>query len=178
MPNDPVLVVTNVRLLEQASDLLGRMPDAAYGVGTPEAKPVGPHFRHILDHYSCFVAGRPQGRVDYDARTRDPDLESNRGRARQRILELAADLASITAEELDTPVEIRLECGLGDETEQWSRSTLRRELQFLLSHTIHHFALIGLLLARHGVDPGEEFGVAPSTLKHWRHQSACAPQPG
>ena len=67
---------------------------------------------------------------------------------------------------------------LGGEEQQWSRSTLRRELQFLLSHTIHHFALIGLLLSFHGVEPGEEFGVAPSTLKHWRSQAECAPQPG
>ena len=46
-----------------------------------------------------------------------------------------------------------------------------RELQFLVSHTIHHYALIGVLLAAEGFDVSlefPEFGVAPSTLTHWK----------
>lgn len=178
MPNQPVLVVANLGLLEQAAGVIERVSDSAYGVGTPQAKPVGPHFRHVLEHYSCFLAGLASGRVDYDARAREEPLETRRAAARSRLEQLARDLAPIRAEDLDRPLDIRLECGLGGEDQQWSRSTLRRELQFLLSHTIHHFALIGLLLSFHGVDPGEEFGVAPSTLKHWRSQAECAPQPG
>ena len=92
--------------------------------------------------------------------------------------ELLGGLTPVSAFALDAPVEIRLESGLGDEAEQWSRSTVRRELQFLLSHTIHHFALIGLLLHQQGIDPGPDFGVAPSTLRHWREQAPCAPRPG
>jgi len=178
MPIQPVLVVANVGLLEQVAELLARTPDSAYGLGTPEAKPVGPHFRHVLEHYSCFVSGLPTNRIDYDARAREEKLETSREIAQLRARGLAEALAPLREEKLETPVEIRLECGLGGEDQQWSRSTLRRELQFLLSHTIHHFALIGLLLTRHGVDPGEDFGVAPSTLKHWRSQAECAPRPG
>jgi hypothetical protein len=43
-------------------------------------------------------------------------------------------------------------------------------LQFLLSHTIHHYALIASLLERRGVRVRDElsgFGVAASTLEHW-----------
>jgi uncharacterized damage-inducible protein DinB len=43
-----------------------------------------------------------------------------------------------------------------------------RELQFLASHTLHHYALIAALLRLQGVEPGEEFGVAPGTLEHRR----------
>jgi hypothetical protein len=42
-----------------------------------------------------------------------------------------------------------------------------RELQYLLSHTIHHYAIIGSILRAQGVEPGPDFGVAPSTLRHW-----------
>ncbi|MBM4187475.1 MAG: hypothetical protein FJ206_09205 [Gemmatimonadetes bacterium] len=59
---------------------------------------------------------------------------------------------------------IQLQCEAG--TESWSRSTLGRELQFLVSHSVHHFALIKLLLANDGPVLPREFGVAPSTLSH------------
>ncbi|HSM14725.1 MAG TPA: hypothetical protein VLA66_11730 [Thermoanaerobaculia bacterium] len=178
MPSPPPLILANLGLLEQAADLLGRVSDHAYGAGTAEAKPVGPHFRHVLEHYSCFLGGWAAGRVDYDARARESALETRRQSALDRVRELADGLAGLDASRLEDAVEVRLECGLGGEEQQWSRSTVRRELQFLLSHTIHHYALIGLLLARLGIDPGETFGVAPSTLKHWERNAACAPQPG
>jgi hypothetical protein len=50
----------------------------------------------------------------------------------------------------------------------WSYSSIGRELQFLLSHTIHHYALIALALRLQGYEPSAEFGVAPSTLQYWR----------
>ena len=181
MPLDAAIVTANLALLEQAFELIGRIPDAAYADGAGgdgRAKPVGPHFRHVLEHYSCFLGGRLGGRIDYDARARESAIEADRGAARRRIRELIGGLTLLEPGELDAPAEARLECGEGGEAEQWSRTSVRRELHFLLSHTIHHYALIGLLLDRHGVDPGPEFGVAPSTLKYWRSQTSCAPQAG
>ena len=46
----------------------------------------------------------------------------------------------------------------------WSRSSLLRELQFALSHTVHHYAIIARQLRERGAEPGADFGVAPSTL--------------
>ncbi|MEK6687797.1 MAG: hypothetical protein AABZ01_04975, partial [Gemmatimonadota bacterium] len=43
------------------------------------------------------------------------------------------------------------------------QSSLGRELLFLLSHTVHHFAVIRLLLQRQGTDSDPRLGVAPST---------------
>ena len=45
-------------------------------------------------------------------------------------------------------------------------STLGRELEFAVSHTIHHYALVRERLR--GVDFDPRFGVAPSTLEYWR----------
>ena len=41
-----------------------------------------------------------------------------------------------------------------------------RELLFLISHTVHHFALIAFMLRSFGIEPGDKFGVAPSTLRY------------
>ena len=45
-------------------------------------------------------------------------------------------------------------------------STWTRELAFLYSHTIHHYSLIAIATRSLGVFIHEDFGVAPSTLKH------------
>jgi hypothetical protein len=180
MPRDVAIVGANLALLEQGFELLGRIPDRVYAANGHDgaARPVGPHFRHVLEHYSCFLDGRAAGRIDYDARAREAAIESDRAAARERIRELVRGLEAVEEDELEAGSSARLECGVGDEADQWSRTSVRRELHFLLSHTIHHYALIGLLLERHGVDPGDEFGVAPSTLKHWRSQPTCAPPAG
>lgn len=168
----------NLALLEQADALIDHVSDAVYGAADGPAKPVGPHFRHVLEHYSRFLAGLADGRIDYDAREREEAIETDRSAARRRVRELVSGLLDLDETRIDIPATARLECGIGEEGEQWSGTTLRRELHFLLSHTIHHYALIGLLLERHGVDPGDEFGVAPSTLKYWQSRTACAPQAG
>jgi len=177
------IVSANLRLLEQGLALIGQLPDAAF-TGAPVREgadlpaPVGPHFRHVLEHYTCFLAGLPGRRIDYDARPREAALETDRAVACGRLRELIEALSACGGEELAAPATVHLECGAGDEPASWSASTVGRELHFLLSHTVHHFALIGLLLGRHGIDPGPEFGVAPSTLKFRRERAACAPQPG
>lgn len=171
------ILAANLALLEQGLELIERLPEQLFG-GDDVPRPVGPHFRHVLEHYSCFLAGLSGGRIDYDARARERDVERRREAAMACIRELVGGLMRLKGADLERPAEVRLECGVGGETDQWSRSTLRRELHFLLSHTVHHYALIGLLLERHGHAPGPEFGVAPSTLAHWRRQSSCAPPAG
>ncbi len=76
----------NVEIVRQGIAALGRLEDELYarpafpdGTGS-----IGSHFRHILDHYQAFFSGLESGRIDYDARERDPDTETNRATARAR----------------------------------------------------------------------------------------------
>jgi uncharacterized damage-inducible protein DinB len=48
-------------------------------------------------------------------------------------------------------------------TEITVHSTLGRELAFAIQHTIHHAALIGVLLDQLGMAVPADFGYAPST---------------
>jgi len=179
MPSHAAIVSANLALLEQGRELVARLPDSAFADGDAAGKPVGPQFRHVLEHYSCFLAGIGTGRIDYDARQREAEIENDRAAATRRFQELSRQLSALGGDfDLEAPTEARLECGIGAEEQQWSGSTIRRELHFLLSHTIHHYALIGLLLRARGIDVGDDFGVAPSTLKYWNLQVSCAPQAG
>jgi hypothetical protein len=50
----------------------------------------------------------------------------------------------------------------------WHSSSVGRELEYVLSHTVHHHALIAEKLAAIGVYIERHFGVAPSTLEYWK----------
>ena len=116
------------------------------------------------------------GFVDYDARERDEILEASPEYAASKMQNIIDLFSNFEAKDLDRPLQIKMDSGAHHaETDQWSRSSLRRELQFLISHTIHHYALIATLCGRDGFKLPEEFGVAPSTLRFRKSQDAqCA----
>jgi uncharacterized damage-inducible protein DinB len=151
-----ILLRQGVALLEQLSDDLYARPRGSWAS-------VGAQYRHILEHYRSFFAGLASGRVDYDARARDENVEGYRSAAFEATRECLRGLAALAGEE-DRRLLVQLDTGAPDPTPDWRSSSLGRELQFLSSHTIHHYALIKLLLDDTGLDFGPEFGVAPSTL--------------
>lgn len=171
------LAARNVRALEQGLALFARLGRERYALVRPELAPsgIGGHFRHIHDYYGCFVRGLAAGRVDYDARERDPRFEAELAHATRAARRTIARLERLADGDGERELFVRMDHDTTADA-SWSRSTLRRELGFLLSHTIHHYALIRVLLAADGIACEPEFGVAPSTLDHW--QRACAPSPG
>jgi hypothetical protein len=141
---------------------------------------VGKHIRHNVDHYESFLAGPATGKIDYDGRQRDPRVETDRRYATEKMLSIISQLEALSAKTLNAPIGVKM----NDVEEKsrpslLSRSTIGRELQFLMSHTVHHYALIAIILKIQGFDCDKDFGVAPSTLKYQRSQEAkCAPLPG
>jgi uncharacterized damage-inducible protein DinB len=177
MSNCSILAADNIGYLQQGVDLLGRLSDedyvraskATYGSG------IGGHMRHCIDHYTNFLAGLPSSRIDYDARQRDPRIEKERALAVEKMREIARSLEALRAKGGDAELAVKMDCGDdSDEASWWSQSTVRRELQFLISHTVHHYALIGMILKFQGKDPGPDFGIAPSTLRYNQSRAACA----
>ena len=84
-------------------------------------------------------------------------------------------LAQMKGEGLDQQIRVKMDCGSTQFNQGWSQSTVHRELQFILSHTIHHYALISVICQLWGYAVPEGFGVAPSTLKHQQKSHAvCA----
>lgn len=166
----------NIRYLEQAAHLLESTTDAQYAQPAPLklGSPVGAHLRHCLDHYANFLAGISAGCVDYDARQRQREIETDRLFAIGKINELMSGLKAISELD-DKPVRVKMDCGNNEaEKEWWTESSIRRELQFLISHTVHHYAIIKMILVAGGVSVSEEFGIAPSTLRYHQGATACA----
>jgi uncharacterized damage-inducible protein DinB len=153
-------------LLEQGAELAeGLEPEALACVSAlAPGGSVGAHLRHVADYVAAFLRDLEGGAVDYDRRERDELTEREPARARARL----------GARDPARALRVRAEaCLLG---EAWQPSSVARELGMLLSHTVHHYALIAMLLRARGLEPPADLGVAPSTRAHWAE--SCAPRAG
>ena len=137
----------NARLLEQSAALVGLLEDDEFCSAEicPGGAGIGPQLRHCADFYRALLDGLAAGRVDYDARKRDPLFETHRGYAAR---------------------ERRAAPGIDAGRNGRRLGAHARELLVLLSHTVHHHALACERLRARGIDPGASFGVAPSPLAH------------
>jgi uncharacterized damage-inducible protein DinB len=126
---------------------------------------LGKHMRHILDHYLCFMRDLADGVIDYEQRNRDSQLETDKDYALTVIAKITTFLETLSASK-DAPLQVLLCSDVEFPEGEATHSTVRRELQFLQGHTVHHYASIATMLRFYGVDTAREFGVAPSTLLH------------
>ena len=153
--------------LDQELRLLRELPGQIYTRPSegPFSASVGKHIRHNLDHFTAFFAGLEAGRVDYESRSRNPEAEQNPEEAARQI-EVFSERLETLKPRGDGLVEVREETDDAGEERRWLPSSLGREFQFLLGHTVHHNALIAMVLGEHGAAVPEGFGVAPSTRRH------------
>lgn len=154
-----------VAILEQLYGLIQTLSDDHY-VARPVGKidsSIGAHVRHCLDHFQSLLRAIDSRRLDYDQRERGTPIESDRFAALSAITEIQRRLVELPAEALHRTLwltALLIESGPPVEL----HSSLGRELAYVLSHTIHHNALIGAMVKTLGCTPPPGFGYAPATL--------------
>jgi uncharacterized damage-inducible protein DinB len=156
-----------VGVLGQLEDLIDAMTDEQYRakpVGVMSS-PIGAHIRHCLDHVDALLAGVDDGMLDYDRRRRGTEVETSRRAALAAIRRQTRQLLDLPANREGRPLLLStiVSSALPPITVE---TTVGRELAFVLSHTVHHNALIGVLARSLGVPVPERFGYAPSTIAH------------
>jgi hypothetical protein len=163
----PAPVPPLVAVLRQLERLIESMTDEQYRARPLGALsgPVGGHVRHCLDHIAALLAGVERGEADYDTRQRGTDVETCRAAALAAIRRQSSGLLDLPAGIEGRPLWLSVLVSPGSPAVA-VETTVGRELAFLLSHTIHHNALIGILAAALGVAVPGHFGHAPSTLAH------------
>lgn len=170
MSYEKILVQDNLGFLQQGIHLMKTLSDKMYRHNdhTSYGSGVGKHIRHILDHYLSLLNGL-DGKIDYDARERDTRLEEDRLYAIAKAREIVEGLTKLISQPEKVNQAALVNSNEGEHPAgniSWSPSSIKRELQYLLSHTVHHYALIALILRIQGFQTPKEFGVAPSTLKY------------
>jgi uncharacterized damage-inducible protein DinB len=170
----PAAILPIIAVLRQLADVIRAMSDEQYTrkpVGVVSSN-VGGHVRHCLDHVEALLAGIARGEVDYDRRQRGTEVETSREAALDVIRRQERQLLTFPRHSECWPLRLSAlvsSCLPPTETE----TTVGRELAFVLSHTVHHNALIAVMALILGVPVPDRFGYAPSTIAHLE-KTACA----
>lgn len=162
-PDVPVEILA--QKLDELSRLISQLRDDEY-LAIPRrggASPIGSHVRHALDHVTALLRAVPRGLVNYDLRERGTEIEGSRQAALRLIEGQQIVLRGLV--HVDSQQSLTVEAMLDpNQAPLTMLSSWGREVAFVLSHTIHHQALIGVLASWLGVWVDPEFGVAPATL--------------
>lgn len=136
----------------------------------PHGQTPGRHLRHITDHFDALFAGlRCVGQqsgttpvVDYEQRARNPRLETDPTAA----LALVQQQQRLCGQCCDAGDQGLMVIHRTDLAVTSLPSSLSRELIFLSQHSVHHMAIIELLMLWQGVSIAGDFGVNPSTRRY------------
>ena len=153
-------------LLDQLRDVVTLLPANVFRA-RPAARvsgSVGEHVRHTLDHVASLVSGLEGDVLSYDHRVRGSLMESDPITAVNEIERLVYRLDRLTPAVLARPVTLSVRIDQA-EPPVVVRSTVAREMAFVVQHTIHHCALIAVLLDWQGWVVPHGFGLAPSTAR-------------
>jgi uncharacterized damage-inducible protein DinB len=169
----PAAILPIVAVLRQLADVIRAMTDEQYRrmpVGVVSSN-VGGHVRHCLDHVEALLAGIEEGELTYDHRRRGTEVETSRDAALAVIRRQERQLFAFPPHPERRP--LRLSAMVSSSLPPTEvETTVGRELAFVLSHTVHHNALIAVMALTLGVPVPDRFGYAPSTIAHLE-RAAC-----
>jgi hypothetical protein len=133
-----------------------------YECHQPGHSSIGVHLRHCIDHLASFFYGLETGTIDYDARRRDPDIETNSKNGAETLSNYFHEIESIDESRLGESILVR-QTVCPERPPLTSESTIERELTFVSAHSIHHIAIIELLTQLGGFPISDDLGIAYST---------------
>lgn len=158
--------------LNELKDLLVKLKGDHYtrSLEVLSGATLGQHVRHILEFYQCIQAGAVEGVVNYDARVRDINLETDIVFTIREIDRISQWLEGIS---INSMLMLQGNFAPEEDAQLSMASSVFRELAYCYEHSIHHQALIKIGLKDLGIGYviDENFGVAPATI---RHKSTCA----
>lgn len=159
------LCVATASLFNQLAGVVAALPLSRF---TEKSGPqfmgatVGGHVRHCLDHAQAILTIN-DGEIDYDNRVRGTIIELDPHAAAQALCAASERLLQLSRAAIPGPVYVRITfCSQGASTRV--ASSFHRECAFVLSHTVHHMAMIRGMLFQCDISVPREFGYAPATL--------------
>jgi len=156
------MLIQNIKHnLSENIELLRQLTNDEFTQKNPELSnaTIGEHMRHIIELFGCLLENYNYGLINYDDRKRDLLLQTNKNEAisimEKYLYEIDKPNKSLSlAHNCFSPIELL-------------PTNYYRELIYNLEHSIHHQALIKVVLNRlPHIKVSNSFGVAPSTLEY------------
>jgi len=170
-----LMINSQVSVLEQAKSYLKTVTTEQYKevVSPLFISSAGAHVRHILDHYLSIMNGLQHGIIDYDKRSRGGNVETDIEAALALVSKIENFLLSLKPTQLTTQIQLSTEVNIEEKRVEVVGTTLARELVFVGSHAIHHFAMISQISKAQKMTTPDKFGIAPATATFMRDEQ-CA----
>ncbi len=155
-----------IAIVSQAIDLLDDLSSHEYQKTLPPHFPssIGAHMRHIVDHFTALLDGIETRHVNYNKRNRYNEVEQTPQYAIEAFEKITKRLENIESSELDLQLSVTSEIDVQKSHSTTCSSTVERELVFVSSHAIHHYALVKVMCAMQNKDIPKYFGYAPATI--------------
>jgi hypothetical protein len=144
--------------LQQLSIVIRQLSQEEYNMSSIvlSQATIGQHTRHIIEHFLQLVNSYDAGRVNYEIRPRDKEIETDKLVALSVIRNIESQLYKP-----DKKLMVVTEDHI------YISSSYHRELLFNLSHLVHHMALIRIgVSATKSVEFPEGFGFSSSTINY------------
>lgn len=149
--------------LNRGVRLLNSISDSQYSDTSmePYHSSIGGHMRHILDVFDCIFCGLESKKVDLAARKRNELAENKTAFGLAYFENTLQQLHDLKGADFNQMIKVSDDLGLGEITTNY---TLASALIQAHSHAIHHFASIGYIICKLGIElPDADFGYNPTT---------------
>ena len=172
------MITSQLEIIEQAQQYLKTVSTADYtAIISPNfVSSAGSHIRHVIDHYLAIISGIPNEIIDYDVRVRGGQIESSPQLALDKLDEIVVWIKNLSEDDLTKIVTLSTEISVIKKNIQQVKTSVLRELVFVGSHAVHHYAMIAqITFAQQDVKDKKElpqgFGLAPATVTFLRENS-------
>jgi hypothetical protein len=155
-----------IRILDQLEDVVKQIQESDFTkpADNLSGSTIGQHTRHIIEFFICFERGEREGVINYDKRSHNKLIETNKSLAIDEIhqaIKFISDLREKKALRLEVGYDLVRNEYISVETNTC------RELIYNIEHAVHHMAIIKI--AAREIAPyirfDHDFGVAASTIR-------------
>jgi hypothetical protein len=154
-------------ILGQLTEMTNQLTDSDFvkPVESLGNSSIGQHLRHTLEFFICLEQGAEQGVINYDKRSHDKLIETDKNIALGAIAKITEFVQSHPENK-----SLKLEVGYDLNREEYASvdTNVLRELVYNIEHAVHHMAImkIGIREAAPYVKLPFDFGIAASTIRY------------
>ena len=161
------LTLACTRILSQLFEIVEKISEQDFSKPSDalSKSTIGQHIRHTLEFFICFEHGYHSGLINYDKRSHDKIIETDKFVAMNTISRIIKFVNGLQQNK-----ELQLEVGYDLDNENCIsiHSNATRELVYNIEHAVHHMAImkIGIREVAPYITLPADFGIAASTIRY------------